>query len=71
MADRLVFVVVLLSAAFVAGMELGEQKSAVELKPCPQYPMEKLAYSVHGVDGETLTCAYLKTYGRAVKIRKG
>lgn len=34
--DRLVFFVVLLSAAFVAGMELGEVQSAAELAPCPQ-----------------------------------
>lgn len=34
--DRLVFFVVLLSAAFVAGMELGEVKSAAELEPCPK-----------------------------------
>lgn len=69
--DRAVFLVCLLSFVFVMGMEAGEQKSAAELKPCPQYPMEKLAYSAHSKDGEVLTCAYLKTYGRAVTIRRG
>lgn len=67
MADRLVFYVTALGAAFALGMWAGEEQSAVKLMPCPK----EAGLSV--VSRTADSCTYVKAsqiYGKAQRVRK-
>ena len=67
MADRIVFYVSALAAAFLLGLWAGEERAAVELMPCPK----EAGFSV--VSRTADSCTYVKTsqlYGKAQRVRK-
>ena len=66
--ERIVGVGVWSAAMFMLGLWAGEERSAVELAPCPDYAQQKLAYSEDRLDGTRL-CSYSRVYGKAVKTR--
>ena len=67
MADRIVFYVCALAAAFLLGMWAGEDKSAAQLMPCPK----EAGFSV--VSRTANSCTYVRAsqlYGKAQRVRK-
>lgn len=68
--ERIVGAVCWSVACFLAGMEVAPEQKQIDLRPCPQYPMEKMASATTHPDG-SVTCRYIKfTGGKAVKERK-
>ena len=61
--DVLVFFFCWSAACFYAGLLMGEERSAAELKPCPR----EAGMSI--TSRTATTCTYQRVYGRATKER--
>ena len=62
-ADTAIGIASAIAFGFLCGYWAGEERAAIALKPCPQYPYKQTATSTIHKDG-TQTCQYINTYAK-------
>ena len=64
--DTIVGIASAIAFGFLVGYWAGEERSTIEMKPCPLYEKQSLSTSTRFPNGEVV-CSYANSYGKAKK----